>query len=125
MAEKLARTRAKCSGNRSVMKKLSNEANDLLQIEPINKRRLEFTTASPNEKLNLVKTFEDKMIENCAVDEIEAEVEESDEMNSRIKRRLVPRITTQEFRLSQLRMSTKLLPLVRMQTKLQPLVFNN
>ena len=84
MAEKLARTRAKCSGNRSVMTKLSNKANDLLQIEPINKRCLEFVTASPNEKLNLVETFEDKMIKNCAVDEIEAEVEESDEINSRI-----------------------------------------
>ena len=55
MAEKLAHTCAKHGGNRSAMTKLSNEANDL-QVDPINKRRLEFITASPNEKLNLVKT---------------------------------------------------------------------
>ena len=33
MAEKLARTRAKRGGNRSVMTKLSTEANELLQVE--------------------------------------------------------------------------------------------
>ena len=83
MAEKLARTRAKRGSSRSVITRLSNEAKDLLQVEPINKQRLEFITASPNEKLNLVKTYDDEIIENCAVDEIEAEVEESDEINSR------------------------------------------
>ena len=83
MAEKLARTRAKRGSNRSVKTKLSNEAKDLLQVELINKQRLEFITASPNEKLNLVKTYDNEIIENCAVDEIEAEVEESDEINSR------------------------------------------
>ena len=35
------------------------------------------------EKLNLVKTFDDEIIENCAVDEIEAQIQESDEINSR------------------------------------------
>ena len=49
MAEKLARTRAKRGSNRSVKTKLSNEAKDLLQVELINKQRLEFITASPNE----------------------------------------------------------------------------
>ena len=38
MAEKLARTRAKRGGNRSVMTKLSTEANELLQVEPINRQ---------------------------------------------------------------------------------------
>ena len=42
IAEKLARTRAKSGGNRSVMTKLSNEASELLQVEPINKQRLKF-----------------------------------------------------------------------------------
>ena len=54
MAEKLARTSAKRGGNRSVMTKLSNEANDVLEVEPINKQRLDFIAASLNEKLNLV-----------------------------------------------------------------------
>ena len=84
MAEKLARTRAKRGGNRSVMTKLSNEANDLLEVEPINKQRLDFIAASLNEKLNLVKTFDEEIKENCAVDEIEAEIQESDEINSRV-----------------------------------------
>ena len=45
MAEKLARTRAKSGGNRSVMTKLSNEASELIQVEPINKQRLKFIAA--------------------------------------------------------------------------------
>ena len=84
MAEKLARTSAKRGGNRSVMTKLSNEANDVLEVEPINKQRLDFIAASLNEKLNLVKTFDEEIKENCAVDEIEAEIQESDEINSRV-----------------------------------------
>lgn len=56
------------------MTKLSNEANDVLEVEPINKQRLDFIAASLNEKLNLVKTFDEEIIENCAVDEIEAEI---------------------------------------------------
>ena len=66
------------------MTKLSNEGNDLLEAEPINKQRLDFIAASLNEKLNLVKTFDEEIIENCAVDEIEAEIQESDEINSRV-----------------------------------------
>ena len=51
-AKKLARPRAKRGGNRIVMTKLSNEANDLLEVEQINKQRLDFIAASLNEKLN-------------------------------------------------------------------------
>ena len=40
--------------------------------------------ASLNEKLKLVKTFDDEIIENYAVGETEAEIEESDEINSRV-----------------------------------------
>ena len=84
MAEKLSRTRAKRGGNPSVMTKLSKEANDLLEDEPINKQRLDFIASSLNEKLKLVKTFDEEIIENCAVDGIEAEILESDEINSRV-----------------------------------------
>ena len=48
------------------------------------KQRLEFVAASLDEKLNLVKMFDDEIIENCAVDEIETEIQESDEINSRV-----------------------------------------
>ena len=81
MPEKLARTRAKRGGNRSVMTKPSNEANDLLEVEPVNKKRLDFIASSLNEKLNLVKTLDEESIENCAVHEIETEILESDEIN--------------------------------------------
>ena len=77
------RTRAKRGGNRSVMTKLSKEANDLLEDEPMNKERLDFIASSLNEMLKLVKTFDEEIVENCAVDGIEAEILESDEINSR------------------------------------------
>ena len=48
------------------------------------KQLLEFVAASLDEKLNLVKMFDDEIIENCAVDEIETEIQESDEINSRV-----------------------------------------
>ena len=48
------------------------------------KQRLEFVAASLDEKLNLVKMFDDEIIENCAVDEIKTEIQESDEINSRV-----------------------------------------
>ena len=109
MAETLAHTRVKPGGNRSVMTKLSNEVNDLLEVEPINKQRMDFIAASLNGKLNLVKTFDEEIIENCAVDEIKAEIQESDEINSRVMDllRLINEATTpkdnnaQEFRLPQ------------------------
>ena len=54
------------------------------EIEPINKQCLDFIAASLNEKLNLVKTFDEEIIANCAVEEIEAEIQELDEINSHI-----------------------------------------
>ena len=113
------RTRAKRGGNRSVMTKLSKEANDLLEDEPMNKERLDFIASSLNEMLKLVKTFDEEIVENCAVDGIEAEILESDEINSRVMDllRLINEATspkmiaTQEYRLFQLRsMSAKLHP---------------
>ena len=50
----------------------------------MNKQRLYFIASSLNEKLKLIKRFHDEIIENCAVDEIEAEILESDEINSRV-----------------------------------------
>ena len=106
---------------------------DLLEDEPTI-QRLDFIASSLNDKLKLVKTFDEEIIENCAVDGIEAEILESDEINSRVMDHLrlineatSPKmIATQEFRLFQLRsMSAKLHPLVRTQSKLRPLVFNS
>ncbi|XP_022790390.1 uncharacterized protein LOC111329893 [Stylophora pistillata] len=84
MAEKLPRIRAKRGGNRTVMTKLMNEADGLLKAETSDKKRLKAIAASLDEKLNLVKTLDEEIIENCAVEEVEAEIEESDEINSRV-----------------------------------------
>ena len=84
MAEKLSRTRAKRGGNSTVMTQLMNEADGLLKAEPSDKKRLKAIATSLKEKLNLVKTLDEEIIENCAVEEVEAEIEESDEINSRV-----------------------------------------
>ena len=62
MALKLARIRAERGGNPIVVTKLSKEANDLLEDEPINKQRLDFIASSLNKKLELVKTFDEEII---------------------------------------------------------------
>ena len=85
MSETLARIRAKRAGNRGVMTKLSNEADALLMAETVDKQRLKIISDSLNDKLKLVKTFDEEILENCAVDEIENEIEESDEVNSRME----------------------------------------
>ena len=85
MSETLARIRAKRAGNRGVMTKLSNEAEALLKAETVDKQRLKIISDSLNDKLKLVKTFDEEVLDNCAVDEIENEIEESDEVNSRME----------------------------------------
>ena len=52
-----------------------------LKLNRSTKKRLDFIASSLNEKLNLVKTLDEEIIENCAVDEIETEILESDEIN--------------------------------------------
>ena len=83
MTEKLARARAKRGGNRSVMTKLMNEAEGLLKAETMDKQRLEIIAELLDEKLQLVKSLDEEIIETCKVEEIEVEIVESDEVNSR------------------------------------------
>ncbi|PFX11353.1 hypothetical protein AWC38_SpisGene24962, partial [Stylophora pistillata] len=66
-----------------------NEADGLLKAETSDKKRLKAIAASLDEMLNLVKTLGEEIIENCAVEEVEAEIEESDEINSRVIDRLL------------------------------------
>ena len=46
----------------------------------------------------MVKTFDEEIIENCAVEEIEAEIQESDEINSRVMDllQLINEVTTKD-----------------------------
>lgn len=84
MSEKLARIRAKRAGNRSIIAKLMHEAEGLIEAEPIDEPRLKVLATSLDERLNLVKSFDEKVIETCKVDEIEREIVEADEFNSRV-----------------------------------------
>ena len=84
MSEKLARIRAKRAGNRSIIAKLMHEAEGLFKAEPIDEPRLKVIATSLDERLNLVKSFDERVIETCKVDEIEREIVEADEFNSRV-----------------------------------------
>ena len=84
MSEKLARIRAKRAGNRSIIAKLMHEAEGLIEAEPIDEPRLKVLATSLDERLNLVRSFDEKMIETFKVDEIEREIVEADEFNSRV-----------------------------------------
>lgn len=83
MTEKLVCSCTKHGGNRSVMMKLMNEAEGLLKAETMDKQRLEIIAELLDEKLELVKSLDEEIIETCKVEEIEDEMVESDELNSR------------------------------------------
>lgn len=57
------RTRAKRGGNWSVMAKLINEADDILQADEMDKQRLKIIADSLNKKLALVKSLNEEIIE--------------------------------------------------------------
>lgn len=90
--ETLARARAKRGGNRTVLTKVANEAHDLLKDEILNRQRLETLAESLREKLEIVKSLDETIIEQCKVEDIEHEIEESHEINERaieIRRRII------------------------------------
>lgn len=78
MAEKLVRTRAKCGGNRSVITKLINKAEGLINADEIDEQRLKIIADSLNEKLSLVKSLDKEIIESCHVERIANEMESED-----------------------------------------------
>ena len=84
MAEQLVRTRAKRGGNRGVMTKLMNEAEGLINADEIDEQRLKIIADSLNEKLTLVKSLDEEIIESCHVEEIANEIEESEDINLRV-----------------------------------------
>ena len=81
--EEVARLRAKRGGNRGVITKLSYEVEEILKIEPIDKQRLKVIAHSLNEKLKLVESLDEKIIDCCPVKEVADEIEESHDVNSR------------------------------------------
>ena len=83
MSEELARSRAKRGDNRTVLTKLANEAHDLLKEEVFNRPRLKTLAESILEKLAIVKSLDEAILETCKVEDIELEIEESYEINER------------------------------------------
>lgn len=78
--ENLARIRAIRGGNRGVITKLINETEVLLKEEILNRGRLKTITDLLEEKLKIVKALDEKVVENCEVNDIEIEIEESDDL---------------------------------------------
>ena len=81
MAEKLVRTRAKCGGNRSVITKLINKAEGLINADEIDEQRFKIIADSLNEKLSLVESLDKGIIESCHVERIANEIEESEDIS--------------------------------------------
>ena len=77
MGEELAQSRAKGGGNRTVLTKLANEAHELLKDEVLNRPQLKTLTESFLEKLEIVKSLDDAILETCEVEDIELKIEES------------------------------------------------
>ena len=99
MSEELARSRAKCGGNRTVLTKLANEAHDFLKEKVLNRPRLKTLAESTLEKLEILKSLDEAILETCKVEDIELEIEESYEINERVletRRRIMDALATVE-----------------------------
>lgn len=56
----------------------------MIEVESIDELRLKVFVVTLDERLNLVKFFDKKVIEICKVDEVESEIVEVDEFNLRV-----------------------------------------
>ena len=75
--EEVARLRGKRRGNRSVITKLVIEAEGIAEAEATDQRRLKVIARSLDEKLRLVESLDEKLINISRVKEIESEIEDS------------------------------------------------
>ena len=76
MGEELVQSCAKGGGNRTVLTKLANEAH-LVKDEVLNRPRLKTLAESLLEKLEIVKSLDEAILETCKVKDIELKIEES------------------------------------------------
>ena len=88
MTDQLERKKATRRGNGAVITKYSNEAKELLangeNIDENTKDRLNTLHDLLEEKLQVVKKFDEEILQLCEVKEIENEIELSEELNSRV-----------------------------------------
>ena len=80
----LARVRAIRGGNRGVITKLTNEAEELCAAQLLNEGRLETIAHLLEMKLLLIKALDEEVVSTCGIEDIEREIEESDEIESRV-----------------------------------------
>ena len=62
--------------------KLANEMEEILKIEPTDKQRLKVIAHSLDEKLKMVESLDEKIIDCCPVKEVADETEGSHDVNS-------------------------------------------
>ena len=83
MAEKLERICAVRAGNRGIITKLTREAEKLWSKEELNNDRLRTIATMFNEQIKTVKDLDEQVLTLCAVEDIEREIEEADDIYSR------------------------------------------
>ena len=87
MSDNIKRIRAVRAGNRAVLTKLSKEAqvylSDSMTVNENTNGRLETINTMINEKMSTVTSLDTKVLELCEIEEIEAEIEEAEEIKSR------------------------------------------
>ena len=87
MSENIKRIRAVRAGNRAVLTKLSKEAEtylaDTTAITKDINGRLQTINTMINEKMKMVTSLDEKVLELCEIEEITEEIEEADDIKSR------------------------------------------
>ena len=84
MTEKLERIRAVRAGNRGVITKLTREAEKLWSEEDFNNDRLRTIATMLDEKIKTIKDLDEHVLTLCAIEDIEREIEEADDIYSRV-----------------------------------------
>ena len=82
--KKLPRVRAIRGGNRGVITKLTNEAEELCATQPLGEGRLETIAHLLETELKLIKVLDEEVMSTCGIEDIERETEESDGIESRV-----------------------------------------
>jgi len=87
MSEALERLKAQRRGQRGIVTKYVQEVKSLLDVEMLNegsKHRLRILSRSLEEKASVLKVLDEEIIATCPTEDIEWEIQESEEINDKI-----------------------------------------